>query len=71
MGFDSFEDAGRFKVKCKTCGEVVPTGICSLSEHWNNCTGKGFKESLIERRTELGKLTINDVEELMDKLNEA
>ena len=45
MGYDLVENEP-FKRKCCGCGEIVLTGIISLSEHWNNCVGKGQREAL-------------------------
>ena len=39
---------GNFRARCDTCGKVLPTGMVSLSGHWNECAGKGMKEGLIK-----------------------
>lgn len=68
MSFESFELIGDFKVKCKTCGEEMPTGIFSISKHWTECTGKGFTENLLTLASQKeGKLTVEDIEKLQGK----
>jgi len=65
MGFDDFEPVVNFTTKCKHCGSVIPTGIVSISEHWNNCSGKGFKELLVKARMNKGQpLNETDLAEL-------
>lgn len=32
--------------KCTTCGEVLPSGIITLSGHWAECTGKGMMDNI-------------------------
>ena len=69
MGFDTFEKAGDFLYKCKTCGKEVPSGIINLSGHWADCTGKSFTEGLMKKAEQTnGRLTLLDIEELQTQL---
>lgn len=38
--------------RCKTCGEIIQTGIVRIAEHWNNCTGKGFLDALLKMKNQ-------------------
>ncbi len=68
MGLDTFEKAGDFLYKCKTCGAEVPSGIFSISGHWAECSGKGFVEGMKKMREEKGSaLEISDIDELLKK----
>lgn len=64
MGLNDFELIGNFKVKCKTCGKVLPTGLISVSSHWVECTGKEFTKALIKERgkgSPLNTMIIDDL----------
>ena len=66
--FSSFELIGDHKVKCKTCGEEMPTGIITISNHWCNCTGKGFYNDLMEEaERKNGEVSLEFVEQLKIK----
>ncbi len=60
--FDLIDD--NTNVKCKTCGEVMPTGIINISEHWVKCTGKDFHAEIMANAKAGKKLTIGLIEEL-------
>lgn len=69
MCFQDFEllTDKEFTVRCKTCGEEMPTGIVNLSTHWSNCSGKGFHDAIMDLANKTGgKLTLTDVTELQN-----
>lgn len=66
MSLKDFELIGDHKVKCKTCGLVLPTGIAGISEHWANCTGKDFYSAIIKAALS-DELSFDKIEELQDK----
>ncbi len=65
--FNDFDLIGDFKVKCKTCGEEMPTGMVTLSSHWVKCTGKHFYSALMSKAESGEKLTLDAIEELQNK----
>jgi len=68
MAFDSFETVCMGILRCKTCGEEIPSGVVSISRHWNACTGKDFSQAMIKMgREKNGKLTREDVRQLAEK----
>ncbi len=58
-----FIEGKNYFMKCKKCGEAVPTGIVNVSEHWVNCGGKEFHNAIINN-PKCGKITSDDIEEL-------
>jgi hypothetical protein len=63
---DNFKQIGRFTFKCTKCGEEVPSGIITISEHWCKCTGKDFYTALMKMAKE-GKIpTLKDIEQLQN-----
>ncbi len=63
--FDLIED--NRKVRCRTCGKVMDTGIVNISQHWVRCTGKDFHAAIMSHTESGGKLTIGLIEELSEK----
>jgi hypothetical protein len=43
LGF-TMTEPDRFQ--CDTCGEVVPSGIISISDHFCKCAGKGMFDNI-------------------------
>lgn len=56
---------GTGKAKCDKCGEIMPTGIIGLSEHWSKCSADeanaimSWAEGMMKTK---GKLTVEDFE---------
>ncbi len=69
MAFDDFthiEKDGLNFYECKTCGEVVPSGIINISGHWVKCAGKDFLNDIIKAANNK-TLTVDKVNELTEK----
>lgn len=60
---NGFTQAGKYLWKCDTRGTKVESGMVRIAEHWNNCTGKGFKEALMEAAGE-NELTLEKVKDI-------
>lgn len=43
LGFTQIEP---YKFQCDTCGEVVPSGIISISDHYCKCAGKELYDNI-------------------------
>lgn len=41
-----FKSVGDSTFICKTCGEEVESGISNISDHWANCNGKNFHNTI-------------------------
>ena len=74
-GMDGFEPVDEpmvsFRVRCKICREVFPSGIFNVVNHWDQCSGKGFTDLVVNYRKNKGsELNENDLLKLTKIFNE-
>ena len=64
-GLDRFETIGKHLLRCKDCGQEVPSGIMNISEHWTKCGGKQQMDNIMKINDM--PLHINDKMDLVKK----
>lgn len=47
-----------FKFRCDTCGEIVPSGILNITDHFSKCFGKDLCENV--KKIDESNLNVDD-----------